>query len=394
MPPDAPDAWADIIQPIGLSRLEPLYTPPLAPVQTRRRPRIWPRVLLLIVLPTLLSGFYFGLIAADRYMSEARFVVRKPSNPVRGSAQTLSIDDAPKGLGGDDSYVVRDFLNSRDALNLLLAKTDFRAEVARAGNDWFWRFPGLLTGDTDEDLYRLYQWFVKVDYDTSTGVTSLDVQAFDPEEARRLAVVLMDGGEALLNRMNDRARADAIRVAQDEVARSKRLALQAQERVTAFRDRESVIDPTQFSKTVLSTMTALSLQLVEDRAQLDVTMQASPRSPQIAPLRSQVKALQEQIEHERGTLAGDDHSLAPRIAEYERLTLQRTFAEKTFTSALNQLEAARLDAQRQQDYLERVVEPHAADEARYPRRILWTFVTFLTDCAMFWMFRPRAAVRT
>lgn len=352
------------------------------------------RVVLLIVLPTLLSGFYFGLIAADRYVSEARFVVRKPSNPTRGTAQTLSIDDAPKGLGGDDSYVVRDFLNSRDALGLLLDKTDFRAEVARAGNDWFWRFPGLLTGDSDEDLYRLYQSFVKIDYDTSTGVTSLDVQAFDPEEARRLAVVLMDGGEALLNRMNDRARADAIRVAEDEVARSKQRALDAQEQVTAFRSRESVIDPTQLSKTVLSTMTALSLQLVEDRAQLDVTMQASPRSPQIAPLRSQVKALQEQIEHERGTLAGDDRSLAPRIAEYERLTLRRTFAEKSFVSALNQLEAARLDTQRQQDYLERVVEPHAADEARYPWRVLWTFGTFLAGCAVFWMFRRRTAART
>ena len=99
-------------------------------------------------------------------------------------------------------------------------------------------------------------------------------------------------------------------VAEDEVARSKQLALEAQERVTAFRDRESVIDPTQLSKTVLNTMTALSLQMVEDRAQLDVTMQASPHSPQIAPLRSHVKALQEQIDHERGTLAGDDRSLA------------------------------------------------------------------------------------
>ena len=48
----------------------------------------------------------------------------------------------------------------------------------------------------------------------------------------------MDGAEALLNRMNDRARADAIRVAQNEVARSKQRALDAQERVTAFRDRK------------------------------------------------------------------------------------------------------------------------------------------------------------
>jgi capsular polysaccharide transport system permease protein len=393
MPPEAPDAWADFIQPVGLSRVEPLYTPPRAPPHTVRRPRTRLRVALLIVLPTMLSGSYFGMVAADRYVSEARFVVRKPNNPSRGPAPSLSIEDGPKGFGDDDSYAVRDFLESRDALNLLLDKTDFRAAVAHAGHDWFWRFPGPLTGHTDEDLYSLYQSLVTVDYDSSTGLTSLRVQAFDPQQARQFAVVLMGGAEALLNRMNNRARTDAINVAQAEVTRSKQQALAAQEQVTAFRDHESVIDPTQISKTVLSTIGTLSLQLVEDRAQLDVSLHASPNSPQIPPLRSSIKALQQQIEQERGTLAGDDRSLAPRIAEYERLTLQRTFAEKTFVSALSQLESARLDAQRQQDYLERVVQPHVPDEAHYPFRILWTLGTFLAGCAVFRMFRPQTSAK-
>jgi capsular polysaccharide transport system permease protein len=391
MPPEAPDAWADIIQPAGLSRLEPLYTPPHAPSRHARRPRTLLRVMLLILLPTLLSGLYFGLIATHRYISEARFVVRKPDSPNRASAQSLSIEDAPKGIGGDDSYAVRDFLESRDALNLLLDHADFRAAVARAGNDWFWRFPSPFTGHTDEDLYLLYQSLVSVDYDSSTGVTTLQIQAFDAQEARRIAVTLMTGAETLLNQMNDRARADAIRVAETEVARSKQLAVAAQERVTAFRDRNSIIDPTQISKTVLSTIGALSLELVEARAQLDITLHQSANSPQIVLLRARITALQQQIDHERGTLAGDDRSLAPRIAEYERLTLQRSFAEKSFVSALNQLEAARLDAQRQQDYLERVVEPHVPDEPHYPFRMLWILGTFLAGCAVFRMFRPQAA---
>jgi capsular polysaccharide transport system permease protein len=394
MPPEAPDAWADIIQPISLARLEPLYTPPRLPVHAGRRPRTLLRVVLLIVLPTLLTGSYFGLIAAKRYVSEARFVVRKPDNPNRGSAQSLSIEEAPKGLGGDDSYAVRDFLESRDALGLLLDKTDFRASLARAGNDWAWRFPGPLTGHTEEGLYKLYQSLVTVDYDSSTGVTTLRVEAFDPADASRIATVLMTGGEALLDRMNQRARADAIRVAETEVERSKQVALAAQERVTAFRDHESVIDPTQVSKTVLNTIAALSLELVETRAQLDVTLHESANSPQIPLMRSRAKALQQQIDDERGTLAGGDRSLAPRIAEYERLTMQRGFAEKTFVSALSQLEAARLDAQRRQDYLESVVEPHTPDEAHYPFRMRWILGTFLVGCMVFWMFRAKAPVHT
>lgn len=393
MPPEAPDAWADIIQPISLARLEPLYTPPQAPTRRGRRPRTLLRIMLLILLPTLLTGFYFGLIAAKRYVSETRFVIRKPNNPTRAPAQSLAIDDAPKGLGGDDSYAVRDFLQSRDALSLLLQRADFRAAVARAGDDWFWRFPSPLTGYTDEDLYSLYQSLVKVDYDSSTGLTSLDIQAFDPKEAQRIAMVLTEGGEALINRINERAHTDAIHVAEAEVAHTKQVAAEAQEKVTAFRDRESVIDPTQISKTVLTTIGTLSLDLVETRATLDVTMHASPNSPQIAQLRSRATALQQQIDHERGTLAGDDRSLAPRIAEYERLTMQRGFAEKTFLSALGQLEAAKLDAERQQDYLETVVEPHVADEAHYPFRVMWIFGTFLAGCAVFWMFRPPAPAK-
>jgi capsular polysaccharide transport system permease protein len=330
MPPEAPDAWADIIQPVGMSRLEPLYIPPHQAARRGRAPRTLLRVALLILLPTLLTGSYSYLVAADRFVSDARFVVRKPNTPNRGSAQSLSIEDGPKGIGGDDSYAVRDFLESRDALNLLLDKADFRAAVSRAGIDWFWQFPGLMTGHTNEDLYRLFRLLVTVDYDATTGLTSLHVEAFDPEQARRISGALMEGGEALLNRMNDRAHIDATRVAEAEVARSRQLALSAQERVTAFRDRESIIDPTQISKTVLSTMAALSLQLVENRAQLDVTSRQSPYSPQIPLLRSRGAALQQQIDHERGTLAGDDRSLAPRIAEYERLTLQRSFAEKSF----------------------------------------------------------------
>jgi len=395
MPPEAPDAWVDVIHPANMSRLDPVYPAPPASTRRQRGPRWLLRLVLLILLPTTLVGTYFGLIAADRYMSEARFVVRKPNTPYRGPAQSLSIEEGPKGISSDDSYAVRDFLRSRDALRLLLDKADFRAAATRAHDDWLWLFPGYLNGRSDEDLYRLFQSLAVVDYDSSTGVTTLHVEAFEPDDAQRIATVLMQGGEELLNRLNDRARTDAVRVAEVEVERSQREAMLAQDRVTAFRSRESLIDPTLLSQTVLNTIAAMSLQLVETRAQLDVTMQASPNSPQIVLFRSRAAALQQQINRERAALAGDDRSLAPRIDEYERLMLKRSFAERSLLSALNLLEAARLDAQRQQAYLERVVEPRIADEARYPWRITWTLSTFLTGCSVFWLFRPRhAAAKT
>lgn len=390
MPPEAPDAWADILDSAAQSRLEPLYLPPQPPAHQARRPRGILLFALLVVLPTLLTGLYFGLIAPDRYVTEASFVVRKPGGPQRGPAQSLSIEEGPKGFGGDDSYALRDYLLSRDALRLLIDKADFRAAVARAGNDWLWRFPSPINGATNEKLYELYGSLVKAEYDSGTGVTTLRVQAFRPQDAKRIAEVLMQGGEALVNRMSEHARSDAVQVAEAEVARDRQLAMEAEDRITAFRYRNSVIDPTQMSKTVLGTIAALSLRLVEERAQLEVTQSAAPNSPQIPLMRARVAAIQQQIDHERTSLAGNDGSLAPVIADYERLTLQRAFAESTYVSALNLREAARLDALRQQEYLEHVVEPNSADEAHYPWRGTWTLTVFLTGLLMFWMFRPKS----
>lgn len=384
MPPEAPDAWADIIQiqPIQVSR-------PVPPTPARRRWRgTAARFALIVLLPTLLASGYFTLVAADRYVAEAKFQVRKPNAPGRGPTQSLSIEEGPKGIGSDDSYAVQDFMLSRDAVQVLERQANLRAALTRAQGDPFWQFPSLINGHSDEDLYEQYQSLVSVDYESSTGMTTLRVQAFAPDDARRIASALMVASEALLNQLNERARHDAVQVAETEVARSRAEARKAQENLTAFRDRESVIDPTLLSQTVLTTISNLSLQLVEAAAQLDVTVHSSPNSPQITPLRGRVQALQDQIDHERATLAGSDRSLAPKIAEYERLMLEREFAEKTFISTLNLLEAARLDAERQQEYLERVVEPAVPDKARYPRTVLWTSCVFLTGLIIFRMFRP------
>jgi capsular polysaccharide transport system permease protein len=187
--------------------------------------------------------------------------------------------------------------------------------------------------------------------------------------------------------MNDRARSDAIRVAEAEVADSRAAALAAQDAITAYRKQERVIDPMLVSQSVLGTIGSLTEDMVSTAADLDVVVHASPHSPQIPPLRGRINALQAQINRERATLAGSDSAWAPRIAAYERLVLLRSFAEQRYTSALGMLESAHLDAEQHAAYLERVVTPHVADHAQYPHRILWPAVTLLAGLVTSWLFR-------
>ena len=63
------------------------------------------------------------------------------------------------------------------------------------------------------------------------------------------------------------------------------------------------------------------------------------------------------------------------------LELQRQFADKQLSSATGSLEAARLQAERQQLYLETIVRPNTPDYPAYPKALTSTaigFATFLT----------------
>jgi capsular polysaccharide transport system permease protein len=285
-PPDAHDSWIDLVQLRSLA--EPVS---IDPPRQKRNWRALAWLFLLVVVPTVLAGCYFGLLAPDRYVAEARFIVRKPASISSTTMAPVSPEQTLQS-GDEDAYAVRDFILSRDGMQAMLDHGGLRAAIARSGPDPVWRFPGFLNGDTDEQLYRYYQAITSVTHEASTGVTTLRMEAFDPEDARRLAAGLADAGEALLNQLQVRARQDAIRVATGEVERSRALATEAQLGLTDFRTRESMIDPALLAETVLKTITALSLQVVEAGAQRDLLRHTSASSPQISPLTSRITALQ------------------------------------------------------------------------------------------------------
>ena len=68
-------------------------------------------------------------------------------------------------------------------------------------------------------------------------------------------------------------------------------------------------------------------------------------------------------------MGGEGAVLARQLASFERLMLEREFADKQLASATASLETARLEAQRQQLFLSRIVEPNLAVYPLYPRKL-------------------------
>ena len=118
----------------------------------------------------------------------------------------------------DDAYVVRDYILSRDAMDILIKELAIKEKYASTLVDRLARFPGLRYWYTgDEAFYRYYQRQIGVLVEPGSSIASLTVRAFDPEIAMRINKKLLELGEGFVNHLNERARTDLVRMAQQEV---------------------------------------------------------------------------------------------------------------------------------------------------------------------------------
>lgn len=332
--------------------------------------------LISVVIPTALAVWYYGLFASDVYLSEARFLVR---NPQRQQATGLGALLQTTGFSRaqDDTYSVHDFIRSRDALREIDEQLGFRQAYSQHSIDFVNRFPGLYPDQSFESLHRYYQNQVGITYDPVSSISVLEVRAFNAEAAQRINEMLLEMGERLVNNMNERSRRDLIDVADREVKIAETRAKNAAAALANFRSARSVFDPGVQGALQLQGVAKLNEDLIAAQAQLAQILKVSPQNPQIESLRNAVAGLQQAIRDEKARVVGHSGGLVAQSPEYDRLMLEKTFADRQLATTLAALDTARAEAQRKQLYLERLVQPHRPDYALEPRRIRSTFTVFV-----------------
>jgi capsular polysaccharide transport system permease protein len=198
---------------------------------------------------------------------------------------------------------------------------------------------------------------------------TLHVSAFNPQDAHKINEALLSMSEQLVNQVNARALEDSIsfatRVVQEAELKAKNAALA----LSDFRNQRSVFDPERQSALQLQGIAKLQEELIATKTQLAQIRSLTADNPQIPVLNRRVATLQREIDAEMRKVAGGNSSLTRQSSEYERLALERSFAEKQLASALASLELARNEAQKKQLYLERIVQPNTPDYAVEPRRV-------------------------
>ena len=334
----------------------------------------------IVGLPTLIAGVYFFAIASDLYLSEVKFVVHGPPK-MPTSAISAMLQSSGSGVSGD-TFSVHAYLKSRDVVRRLEKEDELRSLLGRPEGDLITRFPGAWFWRKDfEALYNTYSRFISVEVDSGSGVSTLQVKAYRPEDAQRIARALLTFSEQLVNSLNDRARHDALAVFQGEVSGTEKDIAKIQGQLTAYRIKQKMLDPKSASAGPIALLAQMNGQLANSKGQLAEIIKNSPNSPHIPLVRTRIDSLEKLIAEERAKITGDSDSVATSLGEYERLDVQRQLAERTLVSAFTSLEAARLEAQRQQLYLETIAQPNLADYPLYPKRVS-SFATVAATCML------------
>src|SRR5262249_41458988 len=148
------------------------------------------------------AAYEFG-IAADQYESEARFVVRSTARPDAGGSLAF-LTQLKLGRSQDDSFIVQDFMISRDAIEKLKARLPLVSMFDNERADFLARYPSILYGRKQEEFFLYFQKMVTVSHEDKSGISTLRVRAFRPDDARDIAETLLLLSENLVNRINTR----------------------------------------------------------------------------------------------------------------------------------------------------------------------------------------------
>lgn len=342
--------------------------------------------LIVVGLPTLLATVYYGFIAANEFVSESRFIVKKPDekgpqlNGLASLVQTSGLSN-----GQEETNEIINYVRSRDALDGLQKRMNVKAAFEDPSADFLSRYPGPFNQDRFENLFKFYSKKVSVNLDMQDGIATLTVRAFSPDAAYSINENVLELSEQLVNRLNTRAQEKAIEEASRRVSEAEKRVIAARIAMRTFRNTEQIIDPESQAKGTINVSNELVAQRAALAAQFEKIRSAAPRNPALPALADQISALDRQIALQNGKAYGSSTAIATKMVGYEGKLVEQDLATAMLKSASASLEEARIEAQKQQFYLERVVNPNKPDMPLLPKRFYRILVIFASAVCLYFI---------
>ena len=326
-----------------------------------------------VLAPLAVAGWYLFGVSADQYASTVGFSVRKEevNSPVElfgGIADFAS-------SGSSDSDILYEFIQSQEMVAALEVRLGLSRIWTRPDDPIF----GYDPDGTVEDLLDHWQRMVRVTYDSSTELIEVRALAFSPRDARAIAAGVFEESARLVDELSAIAQADTIQFARSEVDRAIERLKTAREAMTAFRSRTQIVDPSADLQGQMGLLSTLEQQLAEALIAADLLRESTRADdPRMTQADLRIEKIEARIAGERRKLGrggGEGEDYATLLAEYERLAVDREFAETAYTAALATYDQALAEARRKSRYLAAYIKPTLAEAAEFPRREVLLAIT-------------------
>ncbi|TFF59057.1 MULTISPECIES: chain-length determining protein [Comamonas] len=338
---------------------------------------IWRMKALAIALcASLLAAFYWGVIASDRYVSEARVLIQRTDMVASQALDFGSLLAGGDGISRADQMLLRDRLQSVDMLLQLDKDLNLREHYSSHDHDILSRM--FFHDASLEFFHKHFLSRVSVEYDEYAGVLVIQAQAYDAEMAQKITKALVHEGERYMNALGHQLAQEQVNFLEKQVKERSEHALNARQRVLAFQNAKGLISPQSAAENLAGVVNKLEEQLTELSARKTALLgYLAPTAPTVVEVDLQIQAVEKQIKAEKARLtSAKGQSLNKTVEEYQRLELEAQFQQDAYKSALVALEKGRVEATRTLKKVLVLQSPSMPEYPLRPRR-LYNIVTFI-----------------
>jgi capsular polysaccharide transport system permease protein len=359
----------------------------------RRLALLTTRILFFVGLPTAIAGGYYFAIATPMYATNSEFVIQQADSAAAGAGGLGGLFSGTGLATQQDSISVQSYLLSRDALARLDEDKGFVEHFSKADVDPLQRLDPTAT---NEAAYKLYRRMVQIGYDPTEGVVKMEVVAADPRVSAEFSRALIDYAEDQVDRLTVRLRQDQMAGAEESFEAAEERMLAAQARIVDLQEQLGVVSAEAEVANTMGQISAIETELRAERLRLEQLLaNPRPQETRVTVAERSIEQLEGELETLRSSLtdgATDEASLARVTAELQVAQQDLVTRQLLLQQALQQLETARIEANRQVRYLSTPVPPVAPDEPTYPRAFENTVLAFLIFSGIYLMISLTAAV--
>ncbi|MCX2802173.1 hypothetical protein OQJ68_10280 [Microbulbifer thermotolerans] len=333
--------------------------------------RRWRGLALAVGLPLLLVGAYYLFWVSDRYVSSTQLIVKDNS-----SSQNMSsaLGFLVPGMGGEnqDAYLVVNYIQSLDMALYLDEELNLSDYYKSNRYDFFSR---LASDASQEDYLEYFREHISVGHDETSGIITIEMQAFEADFARQLVETATRKAEEFVNAISNQLAEKQMAFVRGELELAQSKLRASKQAILDFQNRNKVFSPEELTKGISGIIQGLEARLAEQRTALSAAKTyLNPDSPQVVSIQAEIAALERQIAAEKERLVGvsdaqGEQRLNSLSANFQNLELDLQFATDAYAASLKALESARMEASGKLKHLMVVSQPSLAEEAEYPRKL-------------------------